>query len=213
MSRPRKSPKDRKPATKARRPAPSPVKRSRRSPKRFFKLEKAGWSQVPSNAKTILSLEKVLESVAVSAASAQNSHRANVLEDARNLTLGARNRSYGDPLENFTVTTDLKRIFWGAVARSNVLKNKHESTAGSNDPQNATGNDPRTSAVYSQNTPFGHAIDMILTNLGRIATTPSAEVQYDRYVDTAAYSAIAYEVGVQLAVAATAVKQAESRGE
>lgn len=115
--------------------------------------------------------------------------RAMILSEACDLTLGARNRTYGDPFENFDVTTQLKRVFWGAVARSNHLKAEH------------TGND-RIDAIYAQNTPFGHSIDMILTNLGRIATTPSADIQRDRYLDTAAYAAIAYEVGVKSALLA-----------
>lgn len=125
--------------------------------------------------------------------------RAQLLNNARDLTLGDRNRSYGDPLENFTVTTDLKRIFWDAVERSNMLK-------AINHP-----NDPRIAAVYSQNTSFGHSIDMILANLGRIATTPSSEVQEDRYVDMSNYSAIAYETGLKSAIQAITVDNAEAR--
>lgn len=131
------------------------------------------------------------------AAEPLRSQREQTLQRAIDLTTGDRNRSYGDPLENFTVTTDLKRTFWAAVARSRMLKHS----------------DPRTDAVCHQNKPWGHAIDMILANLGRLATSPSADVDADRYVDMSAYAAIAHEIALQcaqMATASAAAKKAES---
>jgi hypothetical protein len=97
--------------------------------------------------------------------------RAQVLQDGIDLTLGDRNRSYGDPLENFSITAELKRAFWRGMGRSGKK--------------------------VAQNSEFGHSIDMVLTNLARIASSPSTHLETDRFVDGANYMAIAYEVGVR----------------
>ncbi len=54
-----------------------------------------------------------------------------------------------------------------------------------------------THSIGSRSSSWGHAIDMILTNLARIATapTPEAALAEDRYVDLCGYASLAYEVG------------------
>ena len=102
--------------------------------------------------------------------------RVQILEAGRDLTLGDRNISYGDPLENHEAIAALKRAFWDAVYFG--------------------GNTPH----FEQNSAFGCAIDAILTNLGRIASAPSrqAMLAMDRYIDAATYTATAYEIGMRL---------------
>jgi hypothetical protein len=95
--------------------------------------------------------------------------RAVLLDDAKALTMGDRNRSYGDPFINFTLTARMKQLFWDAME--------------------ASGKD------VQQNSPWGHSVDMVLTNLARIATSPSTHLERDRYLDGANYFALAYEVG------------------
>jgi hypothetical protein len=98
--------------------------------------------------------------------------REQLLNDAREITMGDRNRSYGDPLENFRLTAQFKELFWRAMELSH--KNR-----------------------CWQNSPFGHSIDMLFTNLARIATSPTTHLERDRFMDGANYLAIAYEVGVR----------------
>lgn len=97
--------------------------------------------------------------------------RAQILDDARDLTLGARNEVYGDPLTNFEAIVALKCAFWDANMKT-------------------------ANAEISQNTVFGHGIDLLLTNLGRIASAPTLEAALaeDRYKDGVNYLALAYEV-------------------
>jgi hypothetical protein len=102
---------------------------------------------------------------------AEQAIRAVLLDDAKALTMGDRNRSYGDPFINFSLTAQLKQLFWDAME--------------------ASGKD------VQQNSPFGHSLDMVMTNLARIATSPSTHLERDRYLDGSNYFAIAYEVGVR----------------
>lgn len=98
--------------------------------------------------------------------------RAQLLKDGIAITLGDRNRSYGDPLENFAAIADLKATFW------------RHMTAGNNDP------------LFERDSPWGHSIDMVFNNLGRMASAPTLEAicAEDRYKDGANYLAIAYEL-------------------
>ena len=50
-------------------------------------------------------------------------------------------------------------------------------------------------AHLKEESAFGTAIDAVLTNLGRIASSPSSHLERDRFVDGATYLAIAFEVG------------------
>jgi hypothetical protein len=101
--------------------------------------------------------------------------RAKVLNTGLNITMGDRNQSYGDPLENFEAIASLKRSFW------------HSIHYGNNDP------------LITQNSAVGHAIDMVLNNIGRIASAPSlkAIMEIDRCVDGATYLAIFHELLVR----------------
>lgn len=102
--------------------------------------------------------------------------RGQLLNDARDLTLGDRNKQYGDPLENFEAIAILKRAFWEAAWKAGGW--------GDNPPH------------FVQNSPWGHAIDMVFNNLGRIASAPTLEATMaeDRYKDGINYLAIAYEI-------------------
>jgi hypothetical protein len=97
--------------------------------------------------------------------------REQLLNDARDITMGDRNRSYGDPKVNFDLTAKFKELFWDHMGWSGKMA--------------------------AQNTAFGHSIDMVLTNLARIATSPTTHLERDRFLDGANYLAIAYEVGVR----------------
>ena len=102
--------------------------------------------------------------------------RAELLNAARDLTLGDRNASYGDPLINFEAIVALKRAFWDAARRDS--------------PVCCLG------AHLEQNTVWGHAMDMALMKLGRISSAPTkaAALDPDAYKDAINYLAIAYEV-------------------
>ena len=97
--------------------------------------------------------------------------REQLLKDGLALTMGDRNRSYGDPFINFMLTARMKELFWDAMQASGKA------------------------AV--QNSPWGHAIDMCFTNLARVATSPTSHLERDRYLDLANYAAIAFEVGTR----------------
>ncbi|MDE2105712.1 MAG: hypothetical protein KGL39_51285 [Patescibacteria group bacterium] len=105
--------------------------------------------------------------------------RAQLLNDARDLTLGDRNKSYGDPLTNFNAIAALKKAFWTAMEISAKETDTHIDRM-----------------KTAQNTPWGHAIDMVFNNLGRIASAPTLEAAFaeDRYKDGINYLAIAYEI-------------------
>lgn len=105
--------------------------------------------------------------------------RAKLLNDARDLTLGDRNKSYGNPLENFNAIAALKKAFWTAMEISHKESDVHIDRM-----------------KTAQNSPWGHAIDCVLMNLGRIASAPTLEAAMaeDRYLDSANYMAIAFEV-------------------
>ena len=89
--------------------------------------------------------------------------------------MGPRNEVYGDPLDNFQAIADLKTAFWGNFR-------SHPSIA--------------HYTTMEQNTPWGHAIDMVFNNLGRIASAPTVEalIAEDRYKDGVNYLAIAFEL-------------------
>jgi hypothetical protein len=116
--------------------------------------------------------------------------RMKLLNEAAAVTGIDRNIMYGDPLENFEAIVSLKEAFWRAVTHIADVKGEYPK--------------------FYQNTPMGHAIDMILMNLGRIASAPSLEssIAKDRYLDAAAYTAIAYEVSQQTLVPKNAEGQA-----
>lgn len=97
--------------------------------------------------------------------------REQLLKDGLALTMGDRNRSYGDPFINFMLTARMKELFWDAMEASGKS--------------------------VQQNSPFGHSIDMALTNLARIATSPTTHLERDRFLDGANYFAIAFEVGTR----------------
>lgn len=97
--------------------------------------------------------------------------REQLLKDGLALTMGERNRSYGDPFINFMLTARMKELFWDAMEASGKS--------------------------VQQNSPFGHSIDMVITNLARVATSPTTHLERDRFLDGANYMAIAYEVGVR----------------
>ena len=101
--------------------------------------------------------------------------REDLLQEALNITTGNRNKSYGDPLANFNAIVALKRAFWHAMA------------------------DSKAEGAEAQNTVWGHSMDMVLGNIGRIASAPSwdAALARDRYVDSPAYLAIALEVAMR----------------
>lgn len=93
------------------------------------------------------------------------------------------NLFYGDPLNNFSAAAELKKIFWKWFA--GAIK-------GSISPDNRE-------KFLGRYTAHGHAIDMILTKLARIATCPTASVVEDCYIDGAAYFALAREVSERTA--------------
>jgi hypothetical protein len=109
------------------------------------------------------------DAVTLTAGSNFMTQRESILREGIEVTTGPRNRKYGDPGFNFRCITELKKTFWGYMAMSDKK--------------------------VEQNSPFGHAIDMVLTNLARIATSPTTAFERDRFVDGATYLAIAFEVG------------------
>lgn len=115
-----------------------------------------------------------------------NPLRAQVLQRGVDITLGDRNKSYGDPLDNFEAIVHLKNAFWSSVQKA--IWGRHGTM-----PRQL----PYTGRLRTvQNTPFGHAIDMVFNNLGRIASAPSLEamMEEDRFTDGCTYLAIAYEM-------------------
>lgn len=92
--------------------------------------------------------------------------RAELLNAARDLTCGERNRQYGDVLDNFSRTSAIRDAFWGGEEQKII-----------------------TSA-------WGTALDMVLVKLGRIASAPTDEMAHykDHYLDAINYLAIAYEL-------------------
>lgn len=109
--------------------------------------------------------------------------RSIILTRAHQITMGDRNRSYGDPLENFDAIASLKEAFWNAVAKAAISATPPESPV-------------LVGPKFHQNTPFGHAIDMVFNNLGRIASAPTraAGINIDRFMDGCNYLAIAGEI-------------------
>lgn len=97
--------------------------------------------------------------------------RERILRQGLEITLGNRNKSYGDPLFNHQVIAQLRQAFWSGMARSGKK--------------------------VEQNTAFGAAMDAALTNIGRIAASPSTHLDWDRFMDGANYLAIACEVGMR----------------
>jgi hypothetical protein len=133
--------------------------------------ERYGKSQAGGALAHIIALNSLKASALSNPVMAEQAIRAVLLDDAKALTMGDRNRSYGDPFINFSLTAQLKQLFWDAME--------------------ASGKD------VQQNSPFGHSLDMVMTNLARIATSPSTHLERDRYLDGSNYFAIAYEVGVR----------------
>lgn len=119
--------------------------------------------------------------------------RSSILTDARDLTLGDRNRAYGDPLENFEAIANLKKAFWDAVyvSSAQIVKSSEGDADFARLP-----NEPK----FTQNSPFGHAIDMVFNNLGRISSAPTREagIARDRFLDGVNYLAIAGEIAERL---------------
>ncbi len=93
--------------------------------------------------------------------------RGQLLDRAKALTLGDRNRAYGDPLDNLSQSANIADAFW----------------AGSD--------------MSERNSAWGVAMDMVLIKLGRIASAPTDEMvlNEDHYIDAINYLAIALEVG------------------
>lgn len=106
-----------------------------------------------------------------------------------------REERYGDPLFDFETIAALKKVFWDAV-------NRGTGTTILDAPllQDSMGNKylPTSTLMpkYNQNTAFGHSIDMVFMNLGRMATAPAAEhgAALERFMDSVGYLALAYEV-------------------
>jgi hypothetical protein len=133
--------------------------------------ERYGKSQAGDALAHIIALNSLKASALSNPVMAEQAIRAVLLDDAKALTMGDRNRSYGDPFINFMLTARMKQLFWDAME--------------------ASGKD------VQQNSPYGHSMDMIFTNLARIATSPTTHLENDRYKDGVNYFAIAYEVGVR----------------
>lgn len=100
--------------------------------------------------------------------------RGSILHEGRMITEDQRNGSYGDPLFNLGTTAALKEVFWTAFDQA-----KHS---------------PEHVRIHGRNSAHGHAIDMVLTKIARLATCKDEEPHRDTYTDAAVYSAIAYEV-------------------
>lgn len=94
--------------------------------------------------------------------------RGKLLNDARDLTCGEREKQYGDPLAGFEAIVGIKNAFWDDNAHHEIGKH----------------------------TLFGHAMDMLFTKLGRIASAPTLEsaLSEDNFLDAINYLALAYEV-------------------
>lgn len=157
------------------------VIRSKRSAKKVFHKneEKAFFEEA---------LQHVARSQAALAANSESNNepatpiaitlpREQLIASAKELICTDRNYSYGDPMENFGVVAALKATFWRAIQRS---KN--------------TALVEWRPAIHSQNSAFGHAIDMILLNLARLATSPKSVYEKDRFLDLIGYSALAGEI-------------------
>ena len=91
--------------------------------------------------------------------------RGKILLEAKNLTEGDRNRTYGDPAVQLSLAGELKA----------VVHNAHM----------ASGKRAISAAEWE-------AIDMVLSKVSRIVLGPKART--DSYVDLAAYAAIAGEI-------------------
>ena len=92
--------------------------------------------------------------------------RAQILNSARDLTLGSRNDSYGDPIDNFARLAAIRAAFW-----------------------QGSDTEEMTSA-------WGSAMDAVMVKLARIASAPTEEAKLavDTYKDLINYAAIAVEV-------------------
>ena len=101
--------------------------------------------------------------------------REQLIISAKDLICTDRNYSYGDPMDNFVAVATLKEVFWKAMQRS---KNTPDWRA----------------EIHFQNSAFGHAIDMILLNLARLATSPKSVYEKDRFLDLIGYAALAGEI-------------------
>lgn len=111
--------------------------------------------------------------------------REKVLDTARRLVSQDRQASYGSPSMNFSCAADLKTVYWtyfySIITSENTERLK----------------------LRGHHSPFGHAIDLILTNLARWATSPQTESQEDRSIDIAGYAALAQEVSTKASAFST----------
>jgi hypothetical protein len=105
--------------------------------------------------------------------------REQVLSTAQSLVSTDREAAYGDPARNFACAADLKGVFWNYFYGMN--------------PEMGTPRDVRR----GRNSAFGHAVDLILTNIARWATAPDSAPQPDRSIDVAGYAALAQEVATR----------------
>lgn len=96
-----------------------------------------------------------------------------LLNEAAQVTGLDRMGTYGDPLFNFEGVAKLKRAFWSSLPE-------------------ITGDD-----IREQNTAAGHAIDMMLMKMGRLATSPAGTIQKDNILDLCCYAAILYEIAAK----------------
>lgn len=103
--------------------------------------------------------------------------RGSILAEGKIITESDHQISYGDPLFNLSTIAKLKSVFWNAFYESNRSVQFHDRCG--------------------RNSAHGHAIDMVLTKLARIATSPDESANRNSYTDMAVYSAIAYEMAIR----------------
>jgi hypothetical protein len=122
-----------------------------------------------------------------------------LLNEAAKVTGLDRQPVYGDPLVNFAAVSDLKSAFWGHVTKQVALQlvDGPKIPAQGEACVSNLGKFFLSKDIRFQNTPFGHAIDMILAKLGRLASSPADVVQKDNLLDLCAYAAIAYEIAAK----------------
>lgn len=92
--------------------------------------------------------------------------RAKLLNEARDLTCGPRQDEYGTPSYNIGRIAGIRHAFWEGSDEGEITS------------------------------PWGTAMDAVLTKIGRIASAPSEErkLHKDHYLDAINYLAIALEV-------------------
>ena len=105
-----------------------------------------------------------------------------ILNEAAKLTGVDHNAIFGDPLFTFSGIANLKKAFWDSIHP--VADRAYESGDAAEDPR-------------KQNSPTGHAIDMILMGLGRLATSPNQQIRKEELLNLAAHTAILYEAAAR----------------